>query len=75
MDVTPGGGGYYSTRPSGFLYSYFLGDVLDTLSAASEEVPLGPIEWAQNRLLDEVLEHWSELTYPIVGQSLRQAAS
>jgi hypothetical protein len=40
-----------------------LGVALDALNAVSEENPLAPLEWAQNRLLDAVLDHRRALSY------------
>jgi hypothetical protein len=52
-----------------------LRDVLDALNAWSGEFPCTPIEWAQNRLLDALLEHCATDSCPIVDQPARRAAS
>lgn len=38
-----------------------IGEVFDTLNSASEVVPRPAIDWAQNRLLDAVLDHYALL--------------
>jgi hypothetical protein len=52
-----------------------LRDVLDALNSWSGEFPCTPIEWAQNRLLDALLEHCATYSCPIVEQPARRAAS
>jgi hypothetical protein len=52
-----------------------LRDVLDALSSSSGELPCTPIEWAQNRLLDALLEHCAGGSCPIVDRPVRRAAS
>jgi hypothetical protein len=52
-----------------------LRDVLDALSTSSGELPCTPIEWAQNRLLDALLEHCAGDSCPIVDRPARRAAS
>jgi hypothetical protein len=54
---------------------YLLRDVLDALSSSSGEFPCTPIEWAQNRLLDALLEHCAADFCPIVDRPVRRAAS
>ena len=52
-----------------------LRDVLDALNSSSAEFPCTPIEWAQNRLLDALLDHCATDSCPIVDQPTRRAAS
>jgi hypothetical protein len=52
-----------------------LRDVLDALNSSSGEFPCTPIEWAQNRLLDALLEHCETYSCPIVDRPARRAAS
>src|SRR5580658_529311 len=54
---------------------YLLRDVLDALNSWSGEFPCPPIEWAQNRLLDALLEHCAADCCPIVDRPARRAAS
>jgi len=51
-----------------------LRDVLDALNSSSAEFPCTPIEWAQNRLLDALLEHCAAESCP-VDHPARRAAS
>jgi hypothetical protein len=50
-------------------------DVFDALNSSSEIAPQDAIAWAQNRLLDAVLEHCAAHAYPIAAQALHRAAS
>jgi hypothetical protein len=52
-----------------------LRDVLDALNSSPGELPCTPIEWAQNRLLDALLEHCATHSCPIVDRPARRAAS
>ena len=52
-----------------------LRDVLDALNSSSDELPGTPIEWAQNRLLDALLEHCAIYSCPSVDRLARRAAS
>jgi hypothetical protein len=52
-----------------------LRDVLDALNSSSEEFACTPIVWAQNRLLDALLEHCATYSYPTVDRPARRAAS
>jgi len=51
-----------------------LRDVLDALNSWSGEFPCTPIEWAQNRLLDALLDHCATDSCPI-DHPVRRAAS
>jgi hypothetical protein len=50
-----------------------LRDVLDALNSSSGEFPCTPIEWAQNRLLDALLEHCETYSCSIVDRPARRA--
>ena len=50
-------------------------DVFDALNSSSEIVPQDAIAWAQNRLLDAILEHCAAHAYPIGAKAMHRAAS
>jgi len=52
-----------------------LRDVLDALNSSPEEFPCTEVEWAQNRLLDALLEHCAIYSCPSVDRLARRAAS
>lgn len=52
-----------------------LSDVLAALNQAPDEVPRGPIEWAQNRILDALVEQCAACSLPVVAGSELRAAS
>jgi hypothetical protein len=52
-----------------------LRDVFDALNSSSAEFPCRPIEWAQNRLLDALLEHCATYSCPVVDRPVRRVAS
>jgi hypothetical protein len=52
-----------------------IGDVFDALNSSPEIVPQGVIAWAQNRLLDAILEHCDADAYPTEVQAMHRAAS
>ena len=54
---------------------YLLRDVLEALNSWSGEFPCTPIEWAQNRLLDALLEHCAADSSPSIDRPARRAAS
>jgi hypothetical protein len=54
---------------------YLLRDVLEALNSWSGEFPCTPIEWAQNRLLDALLDTLAPYSCPVVDQPVRRAAS
>ena len=54
---------------------FLVRDVFYALNSSSGEFPCAPIERAQNRLLDALLEHCASYSCPIVDHPARRTAS